>query len=564
MHLVRLREVGIATLAGVAIIAAGATAPRALATPVAAGSSAPRTISLGPGATLVIPAGAVPAHAHLRVTPVRSPRGSGVVGRAVHLSLRGARRLRLPARITYRYPATAVPASVSPADVFHVAVVSDGRWVRLPSRVDRRRHTVSASYSGVRGTVVGSSRATGFPGLTSVVGVVQEWGQFWGEILGHRAGRPSCTIDPPSWVQGADTIYYPERQLFACAQSDPNDHGVLEYRLANNRGYGMWLRIGPSQPDWVWVSGISSYDDVFRRAMPLAIAERHPGELYLPAGAEMHMGFRDRGWSTLTVGAGPANDMFVWQVALMTLQKLGLWASDATWLKTFATCAVDTGSFLRSGSPAPTKITEGFSRGLSCARAVMDAAMRSASLRARIALAGKAALFGTIRTALAVADAAHYASDGLEMAIGLGTTLTVTHMPVFQPRPTAGTTAPASSSAPAAPSAPVRPSPPPPAPVPAPAAPTWAETTGGVAHTWTDPASAGGVEGPSIGGGQTVRIACRLQGFRVADGNAWWYRIASAPWSGRYYVSADAFYNDGATSGSLHGTPFVDAAVHGC
>jgi hypothetical protein len=102
-----------------------------------------------------------------------------------------------------------------------------------------------------------------------------------------------------------------------------------------------------------------------------------------------------------------------------------------------------------------------------------------------------------------------------------------------------------------------------PPPVAAPA-PTWAETTGGVARTWTDPSSAGGVLGPSIAGGQTVRIACRLQGFRVADGNTWWYRIASAPWSGRYYVSADAFYNDGATSGSLHGTPFVDPAVGAC
>jgi RHS repeat-associated protein len=90
------------------------------------------------------------------------------------------------------------------------------------------------------------------------------------------------------------------------------------------------------------------------------------------------------------------------------------------------------------------------------------------------------------------------------------------------------------------------------------------ETAGGAANTWTDYASAGGTQGPTVGGGSTVGIACKLQGFRVADGNTWWYRIAQTPWNGAYYVSADAFYNNGQTSGSLHGTPFVDPAVPDC
>jgi len=103
-------------------------------------------------------------------------------------------------------------------------------------------------------------------------------------------------------------------------------------------------------------------------------------------------------------------------------------------------------------------------------------------------------------------------------------------------------------------------SPPPPAPPPA----TRSETVGGVAHTWTNYLNAGGTEGPSIPAFATVEIACRLTGFRVADGNTWWYRIASAPWSNNYFVSADAFYNNGQTSGSLIGTPFVDEAVPAC
>lgn len=93
---------------------------------------------------------------------------------------------------------------------------------------------------------------------------------------------------------------------------------------------------------------------------------------------------------------------------------------------------------------------------------------------------------------------------------------------------------------------------------------TWSETAGGVAHTWANYTNAGGTQGPNIAGGQTVQIACKLTGFRVADGNTWWYRIAQSPWNNQYYVSADAFYNNGATPGSLVGTPFVDPAVANC
>jgi len=91
-----------------------------------------------------------------------------------------------------------------------------------------------------------------------------------------------------------------------------------------------------------------------------------------------------------------------------------------------------------------------------------------------------------------------------------------------------------------------------------------AETTGGVTHTWTNYTNAGGTQGPSIPSNATVEITCAIQGFRVADGNTWWYKIASIPWNDAYYASADAFYNNGATTGSLVGTPFVDPSVPTC
>ncbi len=92
----------------------------------------------------------------------------------------------------------------------------------------------------------------------------------------------------------------------------------------------------------------------------------------------------------------------------------------------------------------------------------------------------------------------------------------------------------------------------------------WRETTGGIAHTWSNYQAAGGQAGPDLPAGRTVDIACRVRGFRVGDGNVWWYRIRSAPWSGRFYASADAFYNNGNTTGRLRNTRLVDTRVGLC
>jgi hypothetical protein len=97
---------------------------------------------------------------------------------------------------------------------------------------------------------------------------------------------------------------------------------------------------------------------------------------------------------------------------------------------------------------------------------------------------------------------------------------------------------------------------------PAPA--TYWETTGGITDTWSDYSDAGGNGGPQIPGNTKVQVACRVQGFQVRDRNTWWYKVASSPWDGNFYASADAFYNNGRTSGSLTGTPFYDPAVPVC
>lgn len=101
---------------------------------------------------------------------------------------------------------------------------------------------------------------------------------------------------------------------------------------------------------------------------------------------------------------------------------------------------------------------------------------------------------------------------------------------------------------------------------PAPQAPqTFSATVGVGTNTWSNHTNAGGQAGPQIQRYATVQISCALPGFAVANGNTWWYRIASSPWNNQYYASADAFYNTpGMTSGPLRGTPYVDETIRRC
>jgi serine/threonine-protein kinase len=93
---------------------------------------------------------------------------------------------------------------------------------------------------------------------------------------------------------------------------------------------------------------------------------------------------------------------------------------------------------------------------------------------------------------------------------------------------------------------------------------TYSETAGIEAHTWNDYFQAKGVAGPSIGTGQTVQISCRVQGDRMQDGNIWWYRITSLPWSNNFYAPADAFWNNATNSGNFHGSSLVDFRIPIC
>lgn len=92
----------------------------------------------------------------------------------------------------------------------------------------------------------------------------------------------------------------------------------------------------------------------------------------------------------------------------------------------------------------------------------------------------------------------------------------------------------------------------------------FSETAGGETHPWSDYSNGSGQEGKVIPAEETVSVSCRVEGLVVSDGDPWWYRISSTPWSNAFYASSDAFYNNGQTSGTLIGTPPYDPQVPIC
>ena len=86
--------------------------------------------------------------------------------------------------------------------------------------------------------------------------------------------------------------------------------------------------------------------------------------------------------------------------------------------------------------------------------------------------------------------------------------------------------------------------------------------TGG-ARTFSKPA--GAIEGPRVGANQHLLVSCRVYDPEpesvLPDG--YWYRLASAPWNGRYYAPANSFWN-GDIPGKKPYTHNTDFGVPNC
>lgn len=132
-------------------------------------------------------------------------------------------------------------------------------------------------------------------------------------------------------------------------------------------------------------------------------------------------------------------------------------------------------------------------------------------------------------------------------------TATPTHRPTATPTPRP-TPSPTPSPSPT----------PTPTPTATPVPPHYESTSSGGSPTFTNYSNAGGTSGQRVGAYWTIEVSCRLTGWTAPDGNNWWYRLPASPWNGAFYAPADDFYNNGQTSGSLSGTPFVDTNVPYC
>lgn len=93
---------------------------------------------------------------------------------------------------------------------------------------------------------------------------------------------------------------------------------------------------------------------------------------------------------------------------------------------------------------------------------------------------------------------------------------------------------------------------------------TWTEKTYTSAQTFSNFVSAGGPFGVPLTSGQSVQVSCRVKGFKVHDGDVWWYRLSASPWDGNYYASTDNFWNTSDTSGNPINGIYFDPNVKVC
>jgi hypothetical protein len=474
-------------------------------------------------------AGRVPRHGYAtRVTPAVSVRVQG--------------RLSAPLRLRARVH------GVSRADVRagRVALyrLAHRRWHRIRTRPTAGGRAVGARLPG-GGTYAAFSRSAGV-GLSlgdvldsfgdAVNGMVWKFNTY----TGNSGPKPNCEGKPgrPGWADFNGDDYYTQ-PLMVCARGEGD---VIAVEMTNNRPYGVIMKF-PVTPKWAWV------EDGVHLDQTVQVPYKPVEGLYIAPTARASVGIARGAWPQATASfiAKPTQQTIFLDVLQTVIDQTGAGLSG---LMTSKLATKECGEALYQlgddvlGGDITGKLVDSADAAYACVKSALNKGVitggtktgvlkRLAKLKGSIGLAQLATKYGELIVALKFDI-----SGGFSVTDRLWKPATTTPAP----------TPPASST-----------------PTPsAPAPQTWAETTGGVTNTWTNYTNAGGTQGPSIASNQTVQIACKLQGFRVADGNTWWYRIASGPWNNQFYASADAFYNNGQTSGSLHGTPFVDPNIRDC
>jgi hypothetical protein len=536
-------------------------------------------------ARISAPSGVFAGSGLATITPVEGSfaAGSGVTaaGTGIDVTFEIARLTR---------PLTIVYDTRPPRDPDARPVVAhradDGNWELKPATLDARGHIQVSTQTF----------SPNIPAWIDPKAWMRGLGNSVAHLIGGRTTPDACGGGGPSWAVLANE----SDEVHTCLVSNQDGSGGpvrAEAQIQSNRGFALSLTIPPGA-DYTWVSDLSW-------AVRRAVARDHHADpsqtVLLPADAKATAGYRQPGQAEdLTFQAQITGWSEAYTVLAYLVQVLGQYAAGrygGEWVGAaflLSRCAADSvvdlselhlhldtgtvGTLLRCVIVEATGELRSPATAFAAARSWLgpgvDEQEVSAATSDLTTVGSRLLYLGWIVTLWPMLQTA---VSGLSDAIvGLLTEGSSNQVVLDLQAPARAPQRPATPAPAPPPGAPPPAAPAPPAPVPAPSPATatpqppppppaaHAETTGGVAHTWTNPANAGGSEGPPIPAFATVQIACRLTGFKVADGNTWWYRIASAPWSSTYYVSADAFYNNGQTSGSLIGTPFVDGSVPGC
>jgi len=527
------------------------------------------TLDLGGGADLIIPPGAMTAGAKVHATYAGRPAGTwdGIRPAAAPVQLISDPPDAIHGLLILEFPVPKPPQGVDPSSVYGISTYdqSTGAWTPYAS-----------SYDAARGMVVAQIPHFSWwnPFSWDWAGIAARVNQDVGQVVGRREGAASCTSSAPSWVgQLAGVVNDADVAVRSCAQSQGD---VLDVELVNNRPYGMVLKYG-SSVKWGWHDTGSTAQA--KAADALADKTLGPNELYLPPLSRASVGiFATKPGSNTMFQIGPT----VGTEFVDFLEDAADYL-DETPLPDAVSCVTMLSQW--SIDLSPSAIRDNIVAAGGCMETAYLKLVASGALD-KAKVDQLSATLSALKSASMVGQAWSIEGDVWQLAdlwadqvvvgsagsLGNGfsvyakaTPYTPPPAPSTSPVNHPATTAPAN---PAPPSAPPNPAPttqaPPPAPSAPPAPSTYPETVGGPTHTWTNYTNAGGTEGPTVPSFSTVQIACKLTGFKVADGNTWWYRIASPGWDGNFYASADAFYNNGQTSGPLHGTPFVDNAIPYC
>jgi hypothetical protein len=198
------------------------------------------TVGLPGGGDLIIPPGAMTAGAKVSATtrsdqPDGTHDGIRLLGRAVQLvsdppdAIHGVLTLELPV------PADGVPEGIDPNIWFGVSTYDPATksWQPQSAKYDASRHMVVALIGHFSWW---NPFSWNFDSAFSKVV------QGFGELVGKRAGSPTCHGPQPGWVNGLAGLSDQDNiAVRACAQSDGD---ALDVELVNNRPYGQVVRYG--------------------------------------------------------------------------------------------------------------------------------------------------------------------------------------------------------------------------------------------------------------------------------------------------------------------------------